>query len=265
MGFFSLRFEGLMFLELMKGAAVAVFLGVSATAAQAAEIRVFASTAMKSTFDEIVPVFEQRTGHKLILPYYSSADTRKRMKAGEAFDVAITEFDAFQELVKEGVTVADPVSVVAVNAVQLAWPAAGPKPDISSVEKLKAVLLGAKSISYSDPALGGGSSVYFQSLIERLGIADAVRAKDVKAKSGQGALPVAEGKAEIGVAQASEIVTLKTLSAAAIMPDDPKSRSIYGVSASVKSGNLAAARVFVAFLKSPEGIAAMRRNGLSPN
>jgi molybdate transport system substrate-binding protein len=260
-----MKFEVLMFVEFIKGAAVAVFLCVGLNAAQAAEIRVFASTALKSTFDEIGPVFEQRTGHKLILPYYSSADTRKRMKAGEAFDVAITEFDAFQELVREGVTVADPVSVIAVNAVQLAWPAAGPKPDFSTVEKLKSVLLAAKSISYSDPALGGGSSVYFQSLIERLGIADAVRAKEVKAKSGQGAMPVAEGKAEIGVAQASEIVTLKSLSAEAIMPDDPKSRSIYGVGASSKSGNLAAAREFVAFLKSPEGTAAMRKNGLSPN
>ena len=49
------------------------------------------------------------------------------------------------------------------------------------------------------------------------------------------------------------------------MPDDPKSRSVYGVGVSMKSSNLAAARDFVAFLKSPEGIAAMRRNGLSPN
>src|SRR3954471_12560252 len=109
--FYFMRSGGLMFLDFVKGAAVAVFL-VGATAAQAVEIRVFASTALKSTFDEIVPVFEQRSGHKLVLPYYSSADTRKRMKAGEAFDVAITEFEAFQELVKEGVTIADPLSVI---------------------------------------------------------------------------------------------------------------------------------------------------------
>ena len=132
-----MRFGWLMFFKFIRGAAVAMFLCLGASAAPAAEIRVFASTALKSTFDEIVPVFEQRSGHKLILPYYSSAETRKRMKAGEAFDVAITEFDAFQELVKEGVAVADPVSVIAVNAVQLAWPAAGPKPDISTVEKLR--------------------------------------------------------------------------------------------------------------------------------
>lgn len=254
-----------MFFQSIKGAAMAALLCVGASAAHSAEIQVFASTALKSTFDEIGPVFEQRTGHKLVLPYYSSADTRKRMKAGEAYDVAITEFDAFQDLVKEGVAVVEPVTVVAVNAVQIAWPTSGPKPDISSAEKLKAVLLAAKSVSYSDPALGGGSSLYFQSLIERLGIAEAVRAKEVKAKSGQGALPVAEGKAEIGIAQASEIVTLKSLSAAAVMPDDPKSRSVYGVGVSAKAGDLPAARAFVAFLKSPDGVAAMRRNGLSPN
>ncbi|MDB5641558.1 MAG: transporter substrate-binding protein [Hyphomicrobiales bacterium] len=250
---------------ILKGVAVALSIVMGASAARAADIRVFASTAMKAAFDELGPLFEQRTGHTLILPYYSSADTRKRMKAGEAFDVAITEFDAFQDLVKEGLPVAEPVTVIAVNAVQLPWPVGGPKPDIATIEKLKAVLMAARSISYSDPALGGGSSVYFQSLIERLGIADVVRAKEVKAKSGQGAVPVAEGRADIGVAQASEIVTLKNLAAVAIMPDDARSRSVYGVGVSAKANSLAAARDFVAFLKSPEGIAGMRRNGLSPN
>lgn len=232
-------------------------------AACATEIKVIASTAMKSSFDEIVPVFEQRTGHKLVLPYYSSADGRRRMKEGEAFDVAITDIEAFHALVKDGVAVADPVTVIAINAVELAYPASAPKPDVSTPDKLKSVLLAAKSISYSDPALGGGSSVYFQSVIEQLGIAENVRAKDVKARSGQGAAPVAEGKAEIGIAQASEIVSLKDISSVPIMTEDPKSRSIYGIGISAKSQQMETARAFVAFLKSPESVAALRRNGLS--
>jgi molybdate transport system substrate-binding protein len=239
---------------------LALFLGGTASAA---EIKVIASTAMKSSFDEIIPVFEQRTGHKVVLPYYSSADGRRRMKEGEAFDVAITDLEAFHALVKDGVSVADPVTVVAINAVELAYPSSALKPDVSTPEKLKSVLLSAKSISYSDPALGGGSSVYFQSVIEQLGIAEIVRAKDVKAKSGQGAVPVAEGKAEIGIAQASEIVSLKGLSSTPIMTEDPKSRSIYGIGISAKSQQMEAARAFVQFLKSPEALSGLRRNGLS--
>jgi molybdate transport system substrate-binding protein len=249
----------------IKAAFALLFLGGGIPAALASDIKVIASTAMKSTFDELMPVFEKRTGHKVILPYYASADGRQRMREGEAFDVAITDLEAFHGLVKDGVALVDPVSVVAVNAVELAYPVSAGKPDVSTPDKLRAVLLAAKSISYSDPALGGGSSVYFQSVIEQLGIADAVRAKAVKAKSGQGAAPASEGQAEIGIAQASEIVVLKNMGSVPIMTDDPKSRSVYGIGVSAKSEQVEAARLLVQFLKSPEALAAMKRNGLNAN
>ncbi len=249
--------------SLIHASCLALMIGAASGQVRANEIKVIASTAMKSSFDELVPIFEQRTGHRVILPYYSSADGRRRIKEGEAFDVTITDLEAFHALVKEGVAVLDPVSIVGINAVELAYPAAGPKPDVSTPDKLKAMLLAAKSVSYSNPALGGGSSVYFQSVLAQLGIAEIVRAKEVLAPSGQGAVPVAQGQAEIGIAQASEIVSLKSLASVPIMTDDPKSRSVYGIGISAKSQQSEAARAFVQFLKSPESVDALKRNGLS--
>ena len=61
-----------------------------------------------------------------------------------------------------------PVSVVA--------RAGAPKPDISSVDAFKNTLLTARSIVYADPAKGGASGVYFARVLDRLGIADQLRA-----------------------------------------------------------------------------------------
>jgi ABC-type molybdate transport system substrate-binding protein len=47
------------------------------------------------------------------------------------------------------------------------------------------------------------------------------------------------------------------------MTEDPKSRSIYGIGISAKSQQMEAARAFVQFLKSPEALSGLRRNGLS--
>src|SRR5215468_4120075 len=55
--------------------------------------------------------------------------------------------------------------------------AGAPKPDISTPEALKATLLRAKSIAYSEPSAGGASGVYFAKLLERMGIAEQMKAK----------------------------------------------------------------------------------------
>ncbi len=75
----------------------------------------------------------------------------------------------------------DSVADVAVSLVGIAVKAGAAKPDIGSVEALKAALLQARSIAYSQI---GASGVFFAELIQRLGIADAVNAKATIIPSG---------------------------------------------------------------------------------
>ena len=78
--------------------------------------------------------------------------------------------------------------------------AGAPKPDISTPEKLKAALLAAKSVAYTDPAGGGASGVLVAKMLDRLGIADAIKAKTHLTTGPVGAL-VASGEGELGLQQ----------------------------------------------------------------
>ena len=249
----------------LTAAALAAFITLaSGSATRADEIKVMASTAMKSAFDEIVPVFEKASGHKVNLPYDSSAEGRRKLSAGEPFDIAMTASEVMEQLAKEGLALSGPVTLIAINAASLAYPVGKLKPDVSSADALKATVLAAKSMSMSDPALGGGSSNYFMGVAERLGITEQVRAKAVLTKPGQGAFPVGEGRAEIGIAQASEIALVPGVTGVPLFPDDPKSRSSVVAAISAKSAHAAAAKAFLDFLKSPQATAVFKAKGLQP-
>jgi ABC-type molybdate transport system substrate-binding protein len=103
------------------------------------------------------------------------------------------------------------------------------KPDISSPEALKRTLLAAKSIVYTDPASGGASGVYFEKVLDRLGIA-----KEVKAKSILNAWPatkpsaefVARGEAELGIQLISEIVAVPDAELLGPLPAELQSMNV---------------------------------------
>jgi len=86
-----------------------------------------------------------------------------------------------------------------------------PKPDISSPEALRRTLLAAKSIVYTDPAVGGASGIQFEKVIDNLGIAKEIKAKSIlnaRAATKPSAEFVARGEAELGVQLISEIVSV---------------------------------------------------------
>ena len=84
-----------------------------------------------------------------------------------------------------------------------------PRPDISTPEAFKQTLLAAKSLVYVDPAQGATSGIHFASVLDRLGIAEAVRGKTQLVPGGYPAEKVASGEAELVVHQISEIVPVK--------------------------------------------------------
>ena len=83
------------------------------------------------------------------------------------------------------------------------------KPDIGYVEAFKHALLAARSIVYTDPAVGGASGIHFEKVLDRLGIAKEIKAKSIlnaRAATTPSAEIVARGEAELGIQLISEIV-----------------------------------------------------------
>ena len=240
----------------------AAFLAV-AMPASSAELKVMSSGAYRAALEELVPAFEKASGNKLVVHYHPAAIVGRKIAAGEAFDVAIAGDKALEGLVEQGIVLAGSTAIVGVNGASLAYRRGAAKPDIATPDALKAVILNAKTISFSDPAGGGSSSNYFVGIIQQLGLTDEVQRKAILTEPGKGAFPVGEGKAEIGVAQTSEIAMAPGVEGVAIFPADPNSKSTYAAGVSAKSSETAAARDFVKFMLSPDAMAIRKSKGLA--
>jgi molybdate transport system substrate-binding protein len=166
------------------------------------------TVALTPTLGELTPKYESSSGNKLVFVYSTIADLKKRIDAGETADVMILSRPAIDELQTKGKVAEGSVVNVGSSYVAIGVRAGAPRPDISTAEKLKAVLLAVKSISYADPAKGGASGIYFAKVLDRLGIADQMKSKTVLVPGAQAGELVAKGEVEMGVAQASEIASV---------------------------------------------------------
>src|SRR2546428_7535811 len=126
-----------------------------------------------------------------------------------------------------------------------------PKPDISTPEALKQALLAAKSLVYVDPGQGATSGIHFAGVLERLGIADAVRAKTRLVPGGYPAELVARGEVELVAHQISEIVPVKGVTLVGRLPKDLQKITTYSAGLAARSAVPEAARAFIAFVARP--------------
>jgi molybdate transport system substrate-binding protein len=233
-------------------------------AANPAEITVLASVALTSALDELAPQYQRATGNKLKIGYGLISDLKKRIIAGETADVIMLSRPAMDELGKQGKFAPGSIVNVAGTPVAVAARAGAPKPDISSVDALKASLLSAKSIVYADPAKGGASGVYFASVVERLGIAGQLKPKTILVPGAQAADVVAKGEAEIGVGQASEIVPVAGAQLVGPLPGEFASTTLF--TAGIGAGTAApeAAKSLIQFLNGPVAAPVFKSKGFQP-
>src|SRR5206468_2119274 len=93
-------------------------------------------------------------------------------------------------------------------AVGVAVRTGAPKPDISSADAVKRLLLGSKAIAYPNAASGAAAGVSFNETLQKLGIADEMKPKIKIAQGGRGAMELlAKGEVDIGLTFISEIIT----------------------------------------------------------
>ena len=260
----KLSFTARVALALTGGLLFALIAASEGTVADAAEVSVLTSVALTPALDELAPQFERATGNKLKIGYSLIADIRKRMLAGESADVVILSRPVMDELQKAGKFAPGSIVDVAGTAVALVVKAGGAKPDIASVEALKRSLLAAKSIVYADPAKGGASGVYFAKVLDRLGIAEAMKAKTKLVPGAQAAEVVAKGEAEIGVAQTSEIVTVPGAELLGPLPGELASITLFSADIGAGTKVPEAAKALIQFLAGPQAAPVFKAKGFQP-
>lgn len=245
-------------------AGCAVFaLTLQAGVAAAAELKALMTIGVQSAVEELIPAFEKASGHKVAAVWATSAVLNKRIQDGEAADALISTRGGIDALTKDGKVTAGSDATLARSGIGVAVRKGAPKPDISTPEALKNALLVAKAISYSNPAIGGASGVHFAKVLERLGIAEEMKAKTkFPPPSGLSGKLVAAGEADIAVQQMPELASVEGIELVGPLPGDLQlvTTFVAGVPAVAKEAD--AAKAFLRFLQSPEAVALMRAKGL---
>jgi molybdate transport system substrate-binding protein len=234
-----------------RAALILMVAGVCIGAADAAEIKVLSAGAVRSIMTDLAQTFTQETGHTVTLSFGTVGVIRQKLGAGEIADVVIMTDEAVDEMARKGVVAPGTRTDLARTAMGIAVRDGAPRPDISTPEALKQTLLTVKSLVYVDPAQGGTSGIHFAKVLERLGIAEAVKAKTKLVPGGYPAELVAKGEVELVAHQISEILPVKGVTLVGPLPRDLQKVTVYSAGLTVGSTEPETARAFIAFVTRP--------------
>ena len=231
------------------------------TMAQAAEIKVLSSNAIKEAYLELVPSFERTSEHKVATTWAGTNDIMKRMQAGETYDLVIMSGTSLDELIKPGKIVAGSRVDLAQSGIGVQVRAGAPKPDISSGDALKRALLAAKSVAYSS----GPSGVYLIGLFQRMGIAEELKPRIKQTSPGTpvGTL-IARGEAEIGFQQVSELLPIAGIDYIGPLPPDVQHVTVFAGGIHVGAKAPDAAKALIKFITSPAAVPIIKKSGMEP-
>jgi molybdate transport system substrate-binding protein len=227
--------------------------------AMAAEIKVIASPGVRAVLRDLAPQFESTTGHRVIMDFDVIAVLKRRIEAGEAFDVVIPGPELIDDLVKQGKVAADTRAAFGRTGVGLAVRKGAPKPDISTPESLKRALLAAKAVGHSKE---GQSGVHFREALVRLGISEEMRPKLRPLAGDEQAIALQKGEVDIVASGMGVVMEMPGADFLGGLPQQVQSYVKFAIGVSTASKEPEASRALQRFLVSPSVAPAFKAKGL---
>src|ERR1043165_1715148 len=246
----------------MTRALIACVFGLVCASAQAADVKILTTGAMKAVVLELVPHFEKETGHKAVVDNDTAGGVSRRIEAGEAFDVVVNTPSGLSALETNGKVAAGSRANVARVGVGVVVKEGAPAPDISTVDAFKRALLAAKSVAYIDPASGGSSGIYLAGLFDKLGIAAEIKPKAKLKQGGYVADLIASGEAEIGLHQISEILPVKGVKLVGPLPAEIQNYTTYAAAVGGQAKQPDAAKALIKLLTGPAAEGVLKARGM---
>jgi molybdate transport system substrate-binding protein len=236
-------------------------------ASDAAEIKVLTTRAMNHVLTELSGAFQRTSEHKVALILAPPAEIKRRLVNGEIVDVAMSGSGIIEDLVQHGKITRDSALILARVGYGVAFRAGSAKPDITSVEAFKGALLAARSLVYTDPAVGGASGIHFEKVLDRLGIAKEIKAKSIlnaRAATTPSAEIVARGAAELGIQLISEIVFVPGAELLGPFPAELQAMNVISAGIVSTASEPDAAGALFKFLTSPAAASVIKAAGMEP-
>jgi molybdate transport system substrate-binding protein len=238
----------------------AVLLLASTLGAGAAEIRVLSAPAVRPVLTELAPMFERTSGHRLAIQFMFAPELKRRLDAGEPFDLAIYTPAVIEDVIKQGRITAGTRVDIARTGMGVAVRAGATKPDISSAEMFRSALRNASSIAYAGD---GTSGAYFMGLVDRLGLADELKPK-LKPSSGNPLSAVLSGEAEIAILNIPPILDERGAALVGPLPAELQNWIGYAAGIGAVSREVSAGRELIRFLTSEAAASVLKSKGMEP-
>jgi molybdate transport system substrate-binding protein len=229
----------------------AIVLSVTATIANADEIRVLSGGGPQVALRAVIPEFERMSGHQIHPTFAHVSVIQQKLAAGEKADLILLPISLIAAT--EKVLALRPEGRIEFARVGIAVIVrkGATLPDISTADAVRKMLLDARSIEF--PPTNGPAGNHLAHMIEQLGIAETVRPKLViKAAIDGGAQLVAEGKVDIAMQLLSEVQSAKDTTVVGLLPLGLQGFIVYGAAIPASNNKPGAALAFVKFLSEPD-------------
>ena len=225
-------------------------------------VRVLSPSALHSSLEDIVAAYRGQGGGEVILTFETAPRLVQRIAGGELADVLIAPPRVMDELIGLGKAGADGSFQLGRVGVGVVVRAGAPLPDVSNAAALKRTLLEADSVTHTRASSG----IYVALLLERLGVAAAIRAKTASFLNAQETFThLLNGKGrDIGFGGITEIRRWhdKGLRLVAPLPVDLQNYTTYLAARAGNPPNRKGVSAFLKFLGSPAAKAILVANGL---
>jgi len=225
------------------------------------KIKVLSDARLGPALIEIGEAFRRDSGHQVEFVFAISPVIHKKVTDGEAADVLIIQSNFAADLIKSGKVVSGEHPIIGRVGIGLFARADAPARDISTVEAFRQVLLNADTLLFATVASGD----QFATVLERLKIAEAVKAKVIRVPPGPAGVAerIVQGKGnDIGVLPIPLITANKSLRLIGPLPAEFQSYLVYAAAPMSGAASPQTARGFIAFLASPAAKAFFAANGV---
>jgi molybdate transport system substrate-binding protein len=256
---------------LLSAVAVAILISVPRCARAQTEVTLIAPGGIRSAVEQLTPGFEQKTGYKVNATFRSGGGTTQQVVRGDVFDVPIVQ-PPYPDVLASGNVVESSATPLASVAVGVAVKKGAPKPDISTPEAVKKMLLSSKSIACPDAATGAAAGVSINEMLKKLGIDEQIEPKLMRVRGagpggaggGDTAMAmVAKGEVEIGLTFLSEMND-PGIDRVGALPREISPRTALVGFVSTHAKNAEAAKALLQYLSSPQAAAVYKGIGMEP-
>jgi molybdate transport system substrate-binding protein len=233
--------------------------------AVSAQLNVLISGGFSGAYEQLLPEFERTSGIKVTTGSGASQGTgpqtiAAQLARGVSANVVILSREGLADLIAaKRITTGSDVDLARVG-LGVAVRAGTPKPDVSTVDAFKQVVLKAKTVAVP----GSTSGIWLmKDLFPRLGVADKVNAKMTPRGSGATAM-VAAGEADVAVMPVSEIVHAKGVDLAGSLAPEIQFLQTFSAAIVFGSEDPERSEQLIDFLSSSGAAEAIRKSGMEP-